>query len=85
MYTISKKLIIGQEQKWRLIHNLSFHREGRHKSVNEDILNQDFPVTYPSVTTAAHLLFCMAPKNSVIWGRDMTAYYRHLMVNPACW
>ena len=85
MYTIPKKLIIGQEQKWRLIHNLSFHREGRSKSVNEGILNRDFPVTYPTVTTAAHLLFCEAPKNSVIWGRDMTAYYRHLMVNPACW
>ena len=85
MYTIPKKRLIGQPQKWRLIHNLSFHCAGRHMSVNEGISNKDFPVTYPSVTTAAHLLFCEAPDNSVIWGRDMTTYYRHLMINPACW
>ena len=85
MYTIAKKQLIGQPQKWRLIHNLSFHRQGRHMSVNAGIPPGDFPVDYPTVTTAAHLLFCEAPKGSVMWGRDMKAYYRHLMVNPWCW
>ena len=85
MYTIPKKQIIGQPQKWRLIHNLSYHRHGRQWSVNAGIPPSHFPVDYPTVASAAHLLFCEAPKGSVMWGRDMKAYYRHLMVNPWCW
>ena len=85
MYTIPKKQLVGQPQKWRLIHNLSFNRAGRDRSVNGGIPLAHFPVDYPTVTTAAHLLFCEAPAGSIIWGRDMKAYYRHLMVNPGCW
>ena len=44
MYTIPKKQLIGQPQKWRLIHNLSFHWQGRHRSVNAGIPQSHFPV-----------------------------------------
>ena len=84
-YTIPKKRLIGQPQKWRLIHNLSSHTEGRGRSINAGILKESFPVTYPSISTAAHLLFCSAPRGCVVWGRDLKEYYRHLMINPAYW
>ena len=84
-YTIPKKRIIGQPQKWRLIHNLCIHTHGREKSINAGIKKDSFPVTYPSIGTAAHILFCLAPRGCVVWGRDLKAYYRHLMINPAYW
>ena len=84
-YTIPKKRLIGQPQKWRLIHNLSSHRLGWQRSINAGINKEDFPVTYPSINTAAHGLFCAAPRGCVVWGRDLKAYYRHLMINPAYW
>ena len=84
-YTIPKKRLIGQPQKWRLIHNLSSHRLGRQMSINAGINKKDFPVTYPSISTAAHVLFCSAPRGCVVWGRDLKEYYRHLMINPAYW
>ena len=37
IYTIPKKKVIGQPQKWRLIHNLSSHRLGHSWSVNAGI------------------------------------------------
>ena len=84
-YTIPKKRKIGQPQKWRLIHDLSSHVLGRDKSINAGINKLDFMVTYPSINTAAHKVFCESPRGCVIWGRDMKEYYRHLMVNPAHW
>ena len=81
----NKKRLIGQPQKWRLIHNLSSHRLGRQRSINAGIKKENFPVTYPSINTAAHVLFCAAPRGCVVWGRDLKAYYRHLMINPAYW
>ena len=54
-------------------------------SINAGINNGDFPVTYPSINTAAHVLFCSAPRGCVVWGRDLKEYYRHLMINPAYW
>ena len=84
-YIIPKKKKIGQPQKWRLIHNLSDHSLGHSWSINAGIDKADFRVTYPTIITAAHEVFCKAPKGSVIWGRDLKAYYRHLMINPAYW
>ena len=84
-YTIPKKRMIGQPQKWRLIHNLSSHTLGRHESINAGIDKEDFPVTYPSIGTATHVIFCSAPRGCVVWGRDLKEYYRHLMINPAYW
>ena len=84
-YTIPKKKIIGQAQKWRLIHNLSSHRMGYDLSINAGIDKMDFPVTYPTIFTAAHEVFCKATNGCVVWGRDLKAYYRHLMINPAFW
>ena len=84
-YTIPKKRIIGQPQKWRLIHNLSGHTLGRDYSINAGIDKGNFPVTYPSIRSATHTLFCAAPRGCVVWGRDLKAYYRHLMINPAYW
>ena len=78
-----KKRLIGQPQKWRLIHNLSSHRLGRQRSINAGITKEDFPVTFPSSNPAAHVLFCSAPRGFVVWGRDLKAYYRYLMSNPA--
>ena len=77
-YTIPKKRLIGQPQKWRLIHNLSSHKLGRQMSINAGINNDDFPVTYPSINTATHVLFCSAPRGCVVWGRDLKEYHRHL-------
>ena len=42
----------------------------------------DFAVTYPSIVTAAHEVFCRGKRGCVLWGRDLKAYYRHLMINP---
>ena len=84
-YIIPKKKKIGQPQKWRLIHNLSNHSWGHSWSINAGIDKAEFPVSYPSITTAAHEVFCRAPKGCVLWGRDLRAYYRHLMINPAFW
>ena len=84
-YTIPKKRIIGQPQKWRLIHNLSSHTQGRDRSINSGILKESYPVTYPSIRTAAPLLFCSAQRGCVVWGRDLKEYYRNLMINPAYW
>ena len=82
-YTIPKKKVIAQPQKWRLIHNLSDHAWGHSWSINAGISKADFPVIYPSIPTAAHEVFCRGKTGCVLWGRDLTAYYRHLMVNPA--
>ena len=84
-YVIPKKRVIGQPQKWRLIHDLSSHTWGHPWSVNAGIRKSDFPVTYPSIATAAHTVFCVAKRGCVLWGRDLKAYYRHLMINPAHW
>ena len=84
-YTIPKKKKIGQPQKWRLIHNLSDHSLGHCWSINAGIEKAAFPVTYPSIITAAHEVFCKAPRGCMLWGRDLKAYYRHLMINPAFW
>ena len=84
-YTLPKKRVIGQAQKWRLIHDLSNHTWGHSWSINAGIKKADFPVTYPTIATAAHQVFCKAKRGSVLWGRDLKAYYRHLMVNPAYW
>ena len=84
-YTIPKKNVIGQSQKWRLIHDLSSHELGHSWSINAGIDKTDFPVTYPSIATATHEIFCRAKHGAVLWGRDMKAYYRHLMINPAFW
>lgn len=84
-YIIPKKRVIGQPQKWRLIQNLSSHTLGHNWSINGGIKKADFPVTYPSVATAAHEVFCKPKHGCVLWGRDMKAYYRHLLVNPAHW
>ena len=84
-YIIPKKRVIRQPQKWRLIHNLSAHTWGKPWSINAGIEGSDFPVVYPSITTAAHEVFCRAERGCVVWGRDLKAYYRHLMVNPAQW
>ena len=84
IYTIPKKKVIGQPQKWRLIHNLSSHRLGHSWSVNAGI-GKEFPVTYPSISSAAHEVFCKPKYGCVLWGRDMKAYYRHLLINPAYW
>ena len=80
-----KKRKIGQPQKWRLIHNLSGHISGKAMSINGGISNLDFPVTYPSVSTATHRLFCESARGCVVWGRDLKEYYRHLLINPYCW
>ena len=84
-YTIPKKRKIGQPQKWRLIHNLSGHNRGKALSINAGISNFEFPVTYPSVNTACHRIFCEAQRGCVLWGRDLKEYYRHLLINPYCW
>ena len=84
-YTIPKKKVIGQPQKWRLIHDLSSHSLGHSWSINAGIKKGDFPVTYPSIATATHEVFCKSRFGSVLWGRDLKAYYRHLMINPAYW
>ena len=42
-------------------------------------------MVHPSIATAAHEVFCRAERGCVVWGRDLKAYYRHLMVNPAQW
>ena len=84
-YVIPKKKMIGQPQKWRLIHDLSSHKWGHPWSINAGIHKADFPVTYPSIATASHTVFCKARRGCVLWGRDLRAYYRHLMVNPAHW
>ena len=84
-YIIPKKRVIGQPQKWRLIQNLSSHSLGHSWSINGGIAKDDFLVTYPSVATAAHEVFCKPVHGCVLWGRDMKAYYRHLLVNPANW
>ena len=84
-YTIPKKRKIGQPQKWRLIHNLSGHRWGRSWSVNAGIAKHEYSVTYPSIGTACHRIFCEAPRGCVVWGRDLKAYYRQLMINPFYW
>ena len=84
-YTIPKKRTIGQPQKWRLIHNLSSHTLGRERSINAGIEKVSFPVTYPSIGTAAHIVVCSAPRGCVVWGRDLIEFYRHLMINPAYW
>ena len=84
-YTIPKKKVIGQPQKWRLIHNLSSHKMGHDLSINAGIDKMEFPVTYPSIFTAAHEVFCEGSDGCVVWGRDLKAYYRHLMINPAYW
>ena len=84
-YTIPKKRKIGQPQKWRLIHNLSGHRFGREWSINAGIDKGEFPITYPSIGTALHKVFCEAPRGCVVWGRDLKEYYRHLMINPFYW
>ena len=84
-YTIPKKRVIGQPQKWRLIHNLSSHKEGHEWSINAGIHKVEFPVTYPSIFTAAHEIFCKATNGCVVWGRDLKAYYRQLMINPSYW
>ena len=84
-YTIPKKRLIGQPQKWRLIHNLSSHSQGRDRSINAGILKESFHVTYPSIGTATHALFCSSPRGCAVWGRDLKEYYRHLMINPAYW
>ena len=77
--------MIGQPQKWRLIHDLSSHSLGHSWSINAGIKKGDFPVTYPSIATATHEVFCKSKFGSVLWGRDLKAYYRHLMINPAYW
>ena len=46
---------------------------------------EEFPVTYPSILSAAHEVFCKSKHGCVLWGRDLKAYYRHLLVNPAYW
>ena len=74
-YTIPKKKLIDQPQKWSLIHNPSSNRMGRKYSVNAGIKKQDFPVTYPSIGTATHCLFLSALRGCVVWGRDVKAYY----------
>ena len=84
-YIIPKKKKIGQPQKWRLIHNLSDHSLGHRWSINAGIKKAEFPVTYPSIVTAAHEVFCRGTRGCVLWGRDLKAYYRHLMINPAFW
>ena len=43
-YTIPKKKVILQPQKWRLIHNLSDHAWGHSWSINAGISKADFPV-----------------------------------------
>ena len=85
IYAIPKKQVIGQPQKWRLIHNLSSHRLGHSWSVNAGIGKEEFPVTYPSILSAAHEVFCKPKHGCVLWGRDLKAYYRHLLINPAYW
>ena len=45
IYTIPKKHVIGQPQKWRLIHNLSSHKLGHSWSVIARIGKEEFPVT----------------------------------------
>ena len=72
-YTIPKKKVIGQPQKWRLIHNLSSHKEGHEWSINAGIQKADFPVTYPTIFTAAHEIFCRATDGCVVRGRDLKA------------
>ena len=84
-YTIPKKKVIGQPQKWRLIHNLSSHVRGHAWSINAGINRDEFPVTYPTITTAALEIFCKSKLGAVLWGRDLKAYYRHLIINPAYW
>ena len=72
MFSMQKKRLIGQAQKWCLIHSLRCHRDGT-ESVNEGMSNKNLPITSPMVT--AHLLFYEASENSVIYGRIRTAYY----------
>ena len=45
IYTIPKKRVIGQPQKWRLIQNLSSHTLGHEWSINGGIKKDEFPVT----------------------------------------
>ena len=73
-YTIPKKTMIGQPQKWRLIDNRSSHTLGRDRSINAGILKESFPGTYLSIGIAAHLFFFSAPRVAV-WGRDIKEYY----------
>ena len=83
---IPKKNVIGQPQKWRLIHYLSSRRSGKQISTYAGINGDDSPVTYPSILRAAHVLCRLVPRGCVVWGSDLKDYYRHLMINPAyCW
>ena len=54
-------------------------------STNAGTNGYDFPVPYPSILTAVHVLFCTVPRGCVVWGRDLKEYYRHLMINPGYW
>ena len=81
-FVIPKTTPPGMEQKWRLIHHLSFHNKGKQSSVNGHIDIQKFPSKFPSPLTGAHLIFCLSPPGSALLGRDVKDYYRNFILNP---
>ena len=68
--TLFRKRRIGQPQKWRLIHDLSDHTLGHRWSINAGIEKAKFPVTYLSIITATHEVFCRGNSGCMLWGSD---------------
>lgn len=64
-FVIPKTTPPGMAQKYRLIHHLSFHEDGRAESVNGKIDMEKYPTMFPSPLTGAHLIFCMS---QLCWG-----------------
>ena len=46
---------------------------------------EKYPTVFPTHLTAAHLIFCQSPKDSVLIGRDIRDYYRNFILNPYSW
>ena len=84
-FVIPKTTPPGMAQKYRLIHHLSFHEDGRAESVNGKIDMEKYPTMFPSPLTGAHLIFCMSPPGSALLGRDIRDYYRNFLLNPYTW
>ena len=84
-FVIPRKTPSNLPQRWRLIHHLSYHNSGqRSQSINGCVDLNRFPTVFPTHMTGAHLLFCLSPPGSVLFGRDIRNYYRNFILNPYC-
>ena len=71
-FVIPKKTPPGAPARWRFIHHLSFHTSGIWElSLNGRIDMTEFPVSFPTQMTGAHLLFCKSAKGSAVLSRDI--------------